>query len=90
MCSSGCCCWSANEVWRWRLRKLSPDDLDVSESTTGRPADAVDVTLCKSTLCKSPSLGRVAMVETGLVPQPGCGKLLSDFATRFASKRVDR
>ena len=85
MCSRGCCCWSANDVWRCRLLKLSLGDLGlVSENTPWRPslADFADVTLCKS-----PSLGRVAIVETGL--ESGCGKLLSAFSLRLASRRVD-
>ena len=83
MCSKGCCCWSANDVWRCRLRKLSLGDLGlVSENTPWRLADLAD-----ATLCKSPSLGRVAMVETGL--ESGCGKVLSAFNLRLASRRVD-
>eukprot|EP00964_Phaeocystis_antarctica_P055090 scaffold32393_cov69-Phaeocystis_antarctica.AAC.1 len=85
MCSRGCCCWSANDVWRCLRRKLSLGDLGlVSENTPWRPslADFADVTLCKS-----PSLGRVAIVETGL--ESGCGKLLSAFSLRLASRRVD-
>ena len=84
MCSRGCCCWSANDVWRCRLRKLSLGDLGlVSENAPWRLADLADVTLCKS-----PSLGRVAMVETGL--ESGCGRGdVSAFNLRLASRRVD-
>ena len=84
MCSRGCCCWSANDVWRCRLRKLSLGDLGlVSENAPWRLTDLADVTLCKS-----PSLGRVAMVETGL--ESGCGRGdVSAFNLRLASRRVD-
>ena len=85
MCSRGCCCWSANDVWRCRLRKLSLGDLGlVSENAPWRLADLADVTLCKS-----PSLGRVAMVETGLESGCGRGEVSSAFNLRLASRRVD-
>lgn len=77
MCSSCCCFWSANVVCFCRLRELS---LDVLRPWI--PADLADATLCKSF-----SLGRFGMVETGLDSRCSTGE--TSFALRLASKRVD-
>ena len=78
MCSSCCCCWSANVVCFCRLQELSLGVL--------RPWMLAD--LADAKLCKSFSLGRgVAMVETGLDSRCSTGE--ASFALTLASKRAD-
>ena len=77
MCSSCCCFWSANVVCFCRLRELSLGVL--------RPWMLAD--LADAKLCKSFSLGRFGMVETGLDSRCSAGE--ASFALRLASKRAD-
>ena len=77
MCSSCCCFWSANVVCFCRLRELSLGEL--------RPWMLAD--LADAKLCKSFSLGRFGMVETGLDSRCSAGE--ASFALRLASKRAD-
>ena len=77
MCSSCCCFWSANVVCFCRRRELSLGVL--------RPWMLAD--LADAKLCKSFSLGRFGMVETGLDSRCSAGE--ASFALRLASKRAD-